>query len=99
MSDWNRPTAIEGVTAGPAALVIFLVALIGIIAILSCMDIDDPRERALMPLQLRGALCVWDRIRDSMRNQTVVLAAPAENPQEPQIVAAPPEFSLHEKVN
>jgi hypothetical protein len=103
MSDWNRPTAIEGVTAGPAssalgvqgpaALVILLVSLIGIIAILSCMDIDDPRERALMPLELRGALCVWDRIRASMRNQTVVLAGPPV-----QIVAAPPH-SLHEKVN
>ena len=95
MSDWNRPTAIEGVTAGPAALVIFLVAVIGLIAILSCTNIDDPRERAFMPLQLRGALWVWDRIRASMRKQTVLLAAPAE---EPQIVAAPPH-SLHEKVN
>jgi len=95
MSDWNHPTAIEGVTAGPctpraeeagpAILVIFLVALVGIIGILSCMDIDDPRERALMPLQLRGALWVWDRIRASMRKQTVVEAAP--------------EQPLHEKVN
>ena len=81
MSDWNHPTAIEGVTAGPAALVIFLVALVGIIGILSCMDIDDPRERAFMPLELRGALGVWDWIRASMRNQEVVLAGPpAEEP-------------------
>ena len=63
MSDWNSPTAIEGVTAGPAALVIFLVSLIGILAILSTMNIDDPRERMLMPMQLRGALVVWDGIR------------------------------------
>jgi hypothetical protein len=100
MSDWNRPTAIEGVTAGPAILVIFLVALIGIIAILSCMDIDDPRERMFMPLELRGALCVWDVVRTSMRKQTVVLAGPPAEPQESQIVAAPEEVpSSKEKVN
>jgi hypothetical protein len=111
MSDWNRPTAIEGVTAGPAALVIFLVSIIGLIAILSCTNIDDPRERMFMPLELRGALCVWDRIRASMRNQTVLLAgppaqepqivaAPEEVPREPQIVAAPPEVPpSKEKVN
>ena len=63
MSDWNSPTAIEGVTAGPCALVIFLVSLIGILAILSTMNIDDPRERMFMPLQIRGALVVWDGIR------------------------------------
>ena len=63
MSDWNNPTAIEGVTVGPAALVIFLVSLIGILAILSTMNIDDPRERMFMPMQLRGALVVWDGIR------------------------------------
>jgi len=63
MSDWNSPTAIEGVTAGPAALVIFLVSLIALLAILSTMNIDDPRERMFMPLPLRGALVVWDGIR------------------------------------
>ena len=73
MSDWNSPTAIEGVTAGPctpraeeagpAALVIFLVSLIALLAILSTMNIDDPRERMFMPLPLRGALCIWDGIR------------------------------------
>ena len=87
MSDWSQPTAIPGVPLGPAILVIFIISLIGIIAILSCTNIDDPHERAFMPLELRGALGVWDWIRASMRNQTVLLAGP------------PPEQPLHEKAN